>query len=295
MKYRFGVAVVCSLISCSLSCQPAPLWPAGSFRPQRTVTIRLHGVTIGPSHASGREWDGGGIIPAEVRDLARLVGSTKDPKVWLAKYSARVAFNYLSKPDPYGRVDVYLGDVYQRGTKLLKQDQTLEPSWQAEWSGVSWDSNPRVVFTLNDSDPIKDEPIGSFILTAAALKPALLDGKVHLIAVGDQTRDQVLTVSMSVVAERWTPDGSKDRSDSVVGDDNDSIVRLRCDRLAAHSQALADAEQSPAEAEARATRREQILQSCLAVPPTEDAYLCRMQAASIAEWEQCRAAKPVLQ
>ncbi|MFT3697728.1 MAG: hypothetical protein QM831_31605 [Kofleriaceae bacterium] len=171
--------------------------------------VTLEAVQIGLK-ADGRFWDGEGTVPAQdlakFRDAALKYGTAHATNTIalgasLATIVASIALSVGQQPDPYGTAALYVDGKAVKNTQLPK----VRDSYVAHWAGVSWDvsldTDVRIKLELTDKDVLHDDFIGSVILTTEDIRAALQNGHVYPIPVTDQTNNQIISVSLSVLPE----------------------------------------------------------------------------------------------
>lgn len=173
----------------------------------KTVTVTAIGAYVGPGMADGSQWDGVGTVPPEtITALGQALGAS-NPIIALATFFADPAVDLLAKPDPIASGEVYAYGKWQAGLELANitnnTEDTFTPLWpqSPSWTGVPFDSKTRVRFTVLDEDFSANDPIGTAEINYSDLLTAYQLGKVHHVRVADQTQNQLLFVSISVVAE----------------------------------------------------------------------------------------------
>jgi hypothetical protein len=107
----------------------------------------------------------------------------------------------LEKPDAGGTAELYVhGQV--TSISLNKRQDSFTPEWDAQWPGVVLDSSVRLRVRLVDLDLQYNDDIGSFDLSYADLQEAYRRQTNYPVRVAEQTHNQVLFASISVVAAR---------------------------------------------------------------------------------------------
>ena len=126
-----------------------------------TVAIRILGATIGPAHADGTAWDGGGKVAQEMLSGVNAAMATANPPMAVAALLAGPLFAGTDKPDPCGWAQLRDGpDPIGEQQILLpcKPSQeprnTFTPLWPtpAEWRDVELTPATSVTVHLEDWD-----------------------------------------------------------------------------------------------------------------------------------------------
>lgn len=182
------------------------------------VTIRILGATVGPFHADGTPWDGGGKASQESIQQLRSALSSANPSVAVVSFLAGPLFAGTDKPDACGTAELRdradrVGDpqTLLACKAWLEPRNTFTPVWPnpAEWKSVQLTQDTSLFVDLEEFDTALDggrvfdgtEPMGQMSITYKVLVEALRAKKVYPVAVGDQTDNQVLFIKIEVLEE----------------------------------------------------------------------------------------------
>ena len=168
------------------------------------VTVLVVDAVIGPGKSDGTQWDGYEYVPSSIRsDLAKVIGGGIRSKIldWLLS----VANQGLAKPDPYGWVELDVGNGYEADAWLAgtgdNTEDTFTPIWPgggSGWSEVPFVSDLRLRVTLFDEDLVNDDDIGVAVINFDDVLEAWADGSKYYVLTADQTANQLLMVGIEV-------------------------------------------------------------------------------------------------
>lgn len=183
----------------------------------RTARISILSATIGPCKRDGTQWDGPGHASNEVMEgitdivaaIAAVHGMSAGAAVAIkvAKFLASPAVAALSKPDPYGVVDLIIDDARPIRQDLAPRGRELKDTFTPVWlNPPTWIHVPlvaglRIRVTILDEDLSQDDPIGVAEINANDILEAIAAGQQYEINAHDPT-GQLLLVAISAV-----PDG----------------------------------------------------------------------------------------
>jgi hypothetical protein len=174
------------------------------------VKIQIESALIGPGKADGTNWDGPGRIdPKTVQGVGGIMsqvatgvfaGGPAGALVAVTPFVAGPTMSLTAKPDTFGTVDAN----WRGGTasvKLPKQQDTITPTWAVPLEHIKLTEELKLRITLKDKDLVNDDDMGVAILDYRDVVAALENGKVYPVAVGSQTQNQVLFISITVERE----------------------------------------------------------------------------------------------
>jgi hypothetical protein len=168
-----------------------------------SLTIEVVSALIGPSKVDHTEWDGPGKIPdSVVTGLAAALGAGQFAPV--LSYMATEAAKAVSKPDPFGFMEVNAEGQWVSYQGLVTVDDTFTPQWPGPpgWTGVPYSKSLRIRVNLSDEDVAYDDPIGVAEINGSDIAAAWAAQKVYQVRVAEQTSNQILYIGISVTESK---------------------------------------------------------------------------------------------
>lgn len=210
---RVGVLLACGL-GCGAGCGPqAPPSAANATDPvaigpddgTARVTITFVDAVLALSHADGRAWDSGDVVPESVRADLRVALVQADAYTRVVERIVAHDAEPWGKPDPVGTITLLGTPKCRTDTRLLPvRRDTYRPSWAPgiTWRRVPFDPSTRFRLVLEDEDgPQPNELVGAVDIASEAIEAALAKGgAVHRVDVSAQ-RQPILFVGMIATRE----------------------------------------------------------------------------------------------
>ena len=165
--------------------------------PASHLNIDILGALLGPGKVDRSEWDGVGNVPDEIwLTVAILVEMpVQDVLDWLSTSTVQT----LSKPDPYGTVEIDLGGGWEQPVELAARTNTFQPLFDdASYVGLDAAAEMRLKVELWDEDVFLDDPVGAVIISRAQIDAARDAGGSYWVNVASQSNGQIVYVQIAV-------------------------------------------------------------------------------------------------
>ncbi|MBS2033074.1 MAG: hypothetical protein JST54_34695 [Deltaproteobacteria bacterium] len=215
------VALVCGAGHPAFGDDPKPAKPSAapdSAPLPKFVRVEILSALVGPCKVDGTKWDGMGKCDAGAQDkIAKLLPSKMaalaaaasglNPAGAATTILASVSTGVLAKedkPDPYGIVEVAVGDDWKSDLKfgLLSEKKPAKDNFAPEFPPhevkVPLEKGTRFRVQMFDKDLTKSDDIGRAEIGYDDLVAALNAGKIWQVPVADQTQNQLLFIGIEV-------------------------------------------------------------------------------------------------
>ncbi len=165
--------------------------------PTPHLNIDILGALIGPGKSDRTQWDGFGDVPEELwLTVAILV---EMPVNDVLDFLSRAAVQSLAKPDPFGTVELDLGDGWEQPMELANRSNTFQPLFDdAIYTNIPVETQLRMKVELWDEDVNFDDPIGAVIISKDDILAARDAGGSYWVNVASQSIGQIIFVQIAV-------------------------------------------------------------------------------------------------
>lgn len=166
------------------------------------VRIRIENLFIAPGKINGEPWDNELWSDGPPKELLKKLADIllkKNPYTALVGLLADPFFKSTDPPDAVGTVEIISGASAQK-INIPQINNQYNPSYtDLGWDNVPFNKDLRIRVVVEDSDNFNsNDGIGSAIINYDHMLESYLRGIVNQVKVGEQTKNQLLLIGISI-------------------------------------------------------------------------------------------------